>query len=313
MANSKQKVDISIRREGMDFVSPLMTASGTFGYGDEYDGLCDYSLIGAVVTKSLSLLPRVGNPPPRICETSGGGAINSIGLANPGVDEFIASKLPILPVSKTKIYLSLVGETVEEFVTLVEKLELVQSISGYELNISCPNVRRGGIDMGADSQAVTAIVGAVRAATDRFFSVKLTPNQPDIGRLAESAAKAGANALTLVNTLFGMSIDTEKRRPKLGSITGGYSGPPIKPVALASVYKAAQVVDIPIWASGGIVSGKDGIDFLLAGATTLQLGTVLFVDPQAPVRIMREMVDYCKRHNIKAITELIGALDTNVH
>lgn len=296
----------------MDFATPLMTASGTFGYGDEYDGLIDYSALGAIVTKSLSLYPRAGNPPPRICETSCGGAINSIGLANPGIDEFMTTKLPILPVSKTKVYLSIVGNTVEEFVTLIEKLEIVETIAGYELNISCPNVKRGGIDLGADSQAVEAIVKAVRAATNRFFSVKLTPNQPDIGRLAESAAKAGADALTLVNTLFGMSIDTEKRRPRLGSITGGYSGPPIKPVALANVYMAAQVVDIPIWASGGIVSGKDAIDFLLAGATTLQLGTVLFVDPHAPVRILTEMTDYCNRHSIMSIVDLIGALDTGI-
>ena len=308
----KNKIDFTITRDGMNLISPLMTASGTFGYGDEYRGIIDYSLIGGVVTKSLSLLPRPGNPPPRICETSCGGAINSIGLANPGVDEFMDKKLAILPIEDTKVYLSMVGETVEEFVCLTEKLEVVDSISGYELNLSCPNVRRGGLDLGADSQAVSAIVKAVRETTDRFFSVKLTPNQPDIGRLAESAALAGANALTLVNTLIGMSIDTEKRKPRLGSITGGYSGPPIKPVALANVYKAAQVVDIPIWASGGIVSGKDGIDFLLAGATTLQLGTVLFVDPQAPERILAEMTEYCHRHSINSISELIGGLDTHI-
>jgi len=307
-----KKVDLTISSDGMNLVTPLMTASGTFGYGDEYKGIIDYSLIGGIVTKSLSLLPRPGNPPPRICETSCGGAINSIGLANPGVDEFMEKKLAILPTSETKVYLSIVGEAVEEFVRLTEKLEVVETISGYELNLSCPNVKRGGLDLGADSQAVAAIVKAVRETTDRFFSVKLTPNQPDIGRLAESAAHAGADALTLVNTLIGMSIDTEKRKPRLGSITGGYSGPPIKPVALANVYKAAQIVDIPIWASGGIVSGKDGIDFLLAGATTLQLGTVLFVDPQAPERILAEMTDYCVRHGIESIGDLIGALDTSI-
>ncbi len=292
----------------MELRTPLLTGSGIFGFGDEFAGLVDYSHFGGIVTKSISREPRIGNPPPRICEAGGNGVLNSIGLANPGIDVFLREKVARLPIGKTRVFLSVVGDTVEDFVYTVEKLESLANIDGYEINVSCPNVKRGGLELGGDKEAVAAIVREVRAVTKRFISVKLTPNQTAIAPMAEAAVKAGANALTLVNTLIGMAIDAEKRLPRLGNITGGYSGPPLKPVALAKVWQTAQVVDVPIWASGGIVNGIDGIEFLLAGATCLQLGSVLFADPGAPGRVIAEMSDYCERHGGERLSELIGAL-----
>ena len=301
-------VNFKVEMGGMEFRTPLLTGSGTFGYGNEFIGLVDYQALGGIVAKSVSPEPRPGNIPPRICETSGG-VINSIGLANPGVERFMKEKIATLPFDKTRVFLSVVGNTVEDFVEVVENFETVPEVSGYELNVSCPNVKRGGLDLGGDQTAVSEIVKAVRATTKRFISVKLTPNQPAIAPMAEAAVKAGADALTLVNTLIGMAIDAERRKPLLGNITGGYSGPPLKPVALAKVWQASRAVDVPIWASGGMVTGLDCIEFLLAGATGLQLGTILFADPYSPQRVLSEMASYCDRHGISDLNELIGALE----
>ena len=301
-------LDLTIPMGDMTLRTPLLTGSGTFGFGDEFRSLMEYSSFGGIVTKSISLEPRTGNPPCRICEISSGGLLNSIGLANPGVELFLADKVSLLPMDLTKVFLSVVGNTVEEFVKVIEKLESVEGISGYELNVSCPNVKLGGLEIGGDIDAVALIVREVRSVTDRFFSVKLTPNQTAIAPMAEVAAKEGADALTLTNTLIGMAIDAERQRPLLGTVTGGYSGPPLKPVSLAKVWQASQVVDIPIWASGGIVTGLDGIEFLLAGASALQLGSVLLMDPYAPGRVMSEMTDYCARHGVEQLTDLIGKL-----
>jgi len=301
-------LDLTVRMGGLDFRTPLLTGSGTFGYGDEFLNLIDYKALGGLVTKSISVRNRPGNPPPRICETPGGGVINSIGLANPGVDAFIESKSAILPLNLTRVFLSVFGETVEEFVTVVEKLETISGVDGYELNLSCPNVKSGGISLGGDSAAVGEIVRETRAVTQKFIAVKLTPHQTQVAILAEAAVKAGADALTMTNTLVGMMVDAETRKPLLGTVTGGYSGPPLKPVALAKVWQAAKAVDAPIWASGGIVNGIDCIEFLLAGATGLQLGSVLFADPYAPARIISEMEAYCVRHGVNRLADLVGAL-----
>jgi len=301
--------DLKVTMGGMEFQTPLLTGSGTFGYGDEFLGLIDYSPLGGIVTKSITAYRRPGNPPPRICETPGGGVINSIGLANPGVDVFMAEKASILPVGLTRVFLSVFGETVEEFAGVISKLETIISFDGYELNLSCPNVSRGGIGLGGDIEVVGEIVREVRSLTKRFVSVKLTPHQTRAAPLAEAAVKAGADALTMTNTLVGMMIDVGTRRPLLGSITGGYSGPPLKPVALAKVWQAAQAVNVPIWASGGIVNGLDCVEFMLAGATGLQLGSVLFADPYAPSRIIREIEEYCCKYGISKVAELIGAMD----
>jgi len=302
-------VDTTVRMGELELRTPLLTGSGTFGYGDEFRTLVDYSKLGGIVTKSISLEPRSGNPPPRICETSTGGIINSIGLANVGVDSFLVEKVSILPIGETKVFVSVVGDSVEEYAEVVGKLEAVLGISGYELNVSCPNVKRGGLDLGGDRDAVEAIVREVRSMTKRFISVKLTPHYSVIAPVAEAAVEAGADALTLVNTLMGMVIDAERRRPLLGNVTGGYSGPPLKPVALAKVWQAAQAVDVPIWASGGMVNGTDCIEFLLAGASGLQLGSVFFADPGAPVRVLDEMIEYCERHGVGRLTDLIGCLE----
>ncbi len=301
--------DFNVTMAGVEFRTPLLTGSGTFGYGDEFLSLIDYKPLGGIVTKSLSIRPRPGNPPPRICETPGGGVINSIGLANPGVKAFILDKAHSLPVGHTKIFLSIFGETVEEFVTVLTRLETLDSIDGYELNLSCPNVRHGGISIGGDASAIGEVVRECRAITPKFISVKLTPHHTQVAPLAESAAKNGASALTMINTLVGMMIDAESRKPLLGTITGGYSGLPLKPVALAKVWQASHAVDLPIWASGGIVNGIDCIEFLLAGASGLQLGSVLFADPYAPGRILGEMDSYCQRHGVKSLKELIGSLE----
>jgi len=302
-------IDHNITMNGMEFRTPLLTGSGTFGYGDEFLSLIDYDPFGGVVTKSLSVKPRKGNPPPRICETPGGGVINSIGLANPGVDVFLEEKRHVLPIDKTRVFLSIFGETVEEFVTVLTKLEDIEGISGYELNLSCPNVKQGGIAIGGDAGAIAQTVRECRAITDKFIAVKLTPHHTQVAPLAEAAAKNGASALTMINTLVGMMIDVESRKPLLGTVTGGYSGLPLKPVALAKVWQASKAVDIPIWASGGIVNGTDCIEFLLAGASGLQLGSVLFTDPYSPGRILKEMDQYCLRHGVISFRELIGALE----
>ncbi len=303
------KLNFNIKLKGLEFKTPLLTGSGTFGYGDEYSPVVDYNALGGIVTKSISLEPRKGNPPPRICETSGGGLLNSIGLANPGIDGFLKDKVKLLPVNKTKVFLSVVGNTVEDFVAAILRLEKVDSISGYELNVSCPNVKRGGLDIGGDEGAVSEIVKEARPLTKRFLSVKLTPNQVNIASMAESAERNGADCLTLTNTLIGMAINAETRKAGLGTVTGGYSGPPLKPVSLAKVWQASQVVDIPIWASGGIINGIDCIEFLLAGASCLQLGSVLFADPESPSRVLEEMSGYCSKHGIEDISELIGAVE----
>lgn len=301
-------VDTSVAMGQLTLRTPLLTGSGTFGFGDEFAGVTDYTPLGGVVTKSLSPRPRPGNPPPRICETGSGGVLNSIGLANPGVDAFLADKVHCLPIGRTRVFLSVVGDCVEDYFEVVRKLETVDGVDGYELNVSCPNVRKGGLDLGGDRQAVEAIVREVRGLTRRFLAVKLTPHYPAVEPVAEAACKAGADALTLTNTLVGMAVDAERRRPKLGNLTGGYSGPPLKPVALAFVWRASRVVDIPIWASGGIVNGIDGIEFMLCGASALQLGTVLFADPYAPARILREMTEYCERQGVPRLSELVGDL-----
>ncbi len=301
---------MTVKMGELEFRTPLLTGSGTFGYGDEFLSLMDYAPLGGIVTKSLSIRPRPGNLPPRICETPGGGVVNSIGLANPGVDEFLLTKATILPVGMTRVFLSVVGDTVEEYAAVVEKLEKVEGIAGYELNLSCPNVKQGGLSIGGDAVAIGEIVREVRGLTKRFLAAKLTPHHTLTAPLAEAAVKNGADALTMTNTLVGMMIDAEKRRPLLGNMTGGYSGPPLKPVALAKVWQAAQAVDVPIWASGGIVNGIDCVEFLLAGASGLQLGSVLFADPYAPARILREMKAYCVRHGIERLTDLIGELES---
>jgi len=300
--------DMRLTMGGLEFRTPLLTGSGTFGYGDEFIGLVDYDALGGLVAKSVSLEPRPGNKPPRICE-AGGGIINNIGLANPGIERFLAEKANSLPFDKTRVFLSVVGRTIEDFVAVIERMESIPQVSGYELNVSCPNVKRGGLELGSDKEAVHAIVKAARAATTRFLSIKLTPNQTAIAPLAEAAVAAGADALTLVNTLIGMAIDAERRRPLLGNVTGGYSGPPLKPVALAKVWQAAREVNVPIWASGGIVNGIDGIEFLLAGASGLQIGSALIAEPGAPRRILSEMEDYCQRHGVERLSELVGTLE----
>ena len=287
--------------------NPVLTASGTCGYGVDLLPFFDISLLGGIVSKSLSLAPREGNPPQRLAETAGA-MLNSIGLQNIGVDEFIAQKLPLLRGCRATVIANIFGETVEEFAALAARIDAAEGVAGIELNISCPNTERGGIEFGVDPDATARVTGAVRSATRLPVIVKLSPNVTDITVIARAARDAGADILSLTNTFMGMAVDVERRRPILSSWSGGLSGPAIKPMAVHLVSKVAGAVNLPLIGIGGIRSGADAIEFLLAGATAIEVGTATFTEPSAPLRVAREIEEYCVRHGLAGVRELVGAL-----
>ncbi|HEY6193164.1 MAG TPA: dihydroorotate dehydrogenase [Bacteroidota bacterium] len=289
------------------FANPVLAASGTFGYGDECRDLVDANLLGGVITKSLSLEPRAGNPPGRIVETPSG-MLNSIGLANIGVRRFIAEKLPFLRTLRTRVIANIAASSVDEYCAVLSALELEEGIHGYEINVSCPNVKDGGLSFGTSCEMTAEVTRRLRALTAKTLIIKLTPNVTRIADFARAAADAGADALSVINTLIGMAIDTETRKPSLSTVTGGLSGPAIKPVALAKVYEASQSVRIPVIGVGGIMNARDAIEFLLAGASAVQVGTANFVDPAAGVTIVEGLNEYCLRHRIGSVRELTGGL-----
>jgi dihydroorotate dehydrogenase (NAD+) catalytic subunit len=293
---------------GLFLKNPVMTASGTFGYGEEYAPFVDLNLLGAVVVKGLSLEPRLGNPPPRIMETPSG-MLNAVGLQNVGVRSFIADKLPFLRQFDTRVIANIFGESVEEYQRMAEILGSTEGVHALELNISCPNVKRGGIAFGALPEAAAEITRKVRGATDLPLIVKLTPNVTDIAAIAVAVEAAGADAVSLINTLTGMSVDIERRRPHLANITGGLSGPAIRPVALRMVWQAVQAVKIPVIGIGGILTASDALEFLITGARAVQVGTAHFIQPAAVSKILSGIEDYLGRHGIGKITELIGTLN----
>lgn len=301
------KPDLSVEISGIKLRNPVMTASGTFGYGKEFSDYLDLEKIGAIITKGLSLKPKAGNPTPRIVETPGG-MLNAIGLQNVGIDAFIEEKLPFLRTVATPVIVNLYGNTLEEYGALAEKLDRLPEVAGLEVNISCPNVKQGGIVFGTDPAAAAEVVGLVRKSTSKPLIVKLSPNVTDIVLMAEACVAAGADALSLINTLTGMAIDLEKRRPVLANVTGGLSGPAIKPVALRMVWQVAKVVNVPIIGIGGIMSASDALEFILAGACAVQVGTANFLDPSAAQTIAAGMEDYLAKNGIAHIKELIGAL-----
>jgi dihydroorotate dehydrogenase (NAD+) catalytic subunit len=301
--------DLSVDLAGLKLRNPVMTASGTFGYGVEFTACMDLESIGAFITKGLSLKPRAGNPPPRICETPGG-MLNAIGLQNIGIDAFVAEKLPFLRMVKTPCIVNFFGETVEEYAEMAARLDAIPEIAALEANISCPNVKKGGIAFGVDPICAASVVSACRAATKKTLIVKLSPNVSDIVAMARACAEAGADALSLINTLLGLSVDLEKRRPMLANATGGLSGPAVKPVALRMVWQAARAVELPIVGIGGIASASDALEFILAGATAVQVGTANFVRPDAAQRIARDMESWLAAHGIGDVKTLIGALKT---
>ena len=305
-----QRPDMSVALAGIEMRNPVMTASGTFGYGAEFAEYLDLESIGAMITKGLSLKPKAGNPTPRIVETPGG-MLNAIGLQNVGVDAFIEQKLPYLKNVNTPVIVNLYGNTLEEYGEVASRLDGLPGVAGIEVNISCPNVKQGGIVFGTDPCAAQEVVGLVKRKTSKPLIVKLSPNVTDVVLMAKACADAGADALSLINTLTGMAIDLDRRRPVLANVTGGLSGPAIKPVALRMVWQVAKNVKLPIIGIGGIMNGRDALEFLLAGATAVQVGTASFLDPSAAQRIAREMEQYLVDNAIDSVASLIGAIEVS--
>jgi len=288
--------------------NPVMTASGTFGYGEEYAPYVDLNSLGAIVVKGLSWKARSGNPSPRIMETPAG-MLNAIGLQNIGVKNFINKKLPFLRNFDIAVIANVYGETVEEYLRVSELLTAAPGVHALEINVSCPNVKKGGVAFGTDPDMVADVTGRVRGITDLPLIVKLSPNVTDITVMAAAAEAAGADGVSLINTLTGMSVDVERRIPHLHNITGGLSGPAIKPVALRMVWQAARTVNIPIIGVGGIMTAADALEFIIAGATAIQVGTANFINPKATMEILAGIRDYMDRHKIN-IRELVGTLHT---
>jgi dihydroorotate dehydrogenase (NAD+) catalytic subunit len=299
----KMQVDIG----NLKLKNPVLVASGTFGYGDELSELFDVGQLGGIVTKSLTLKPRVGNPPPRIVETPCG-MLNSIGLANIGVDRFIAEKLPILRNFKTAIIVNVAGKRVEDYPEVVKRIEDAGGVDAYEINISCPNVKEGGLEFGTSREMTGKIVSSVRKVTGKTLIVKLTPNVTKVSEIAKVCKDEGTDAVSLINTVVGMAIDIKTRKPKLSTITGGLSGPAIKPIAIAKVFEVFQNVDIPIIGIGGIMNWMDAVEFLIAGARAVQVGTANFVDPTASIQILNGIISYCEENGISDINDLIGSI-----
>ena len=293
---------------GVPLKNRVLVASGTYGYGDDCLDLADPAGLGGIVTKSLSLKPRAGNPPVRIAETPSG-MLNSIGLANIGVHRFIREKLPFLKTIDTAVFANIAASTVEEYCEVLRILDAEEGIDGYEINVSCPNVKEGGLNFGTSVASVAEITRRLRPLTRRPLFVKLTPNVTHIAEFARAAEGEGADAVSVINTLIGMAIDIRTRKPVLSTVTGGLSGPAIKPVALAKVYETARAVRIPVLGIGGIASAADAIEFLLAGATAVQVGTANFIDPAAGIRIAAGIVAYCDENGIGDAGALVGALD----
>ena len=285
--------------------NPVLPASGTYGYGEEFLPFISPECWGAVVTKGVSPTPWPGNPPPRICETPGG-MLNAIGLQNVGMEAFARKALPFLRPYQTPVIVNIVGKSVEEYVSVAEHLSAFPEVSGFELNISCPNVKEGGIAFGTDPRAAAAVTAAVRAATDKPLIVKLSPNVTDITLIARAVEDAGADALSLINTLLGMAIDIKARRPILANQVGGLSGPAIKPVALRMVWQTYKQVRIPIIGMGGILTAADALEFLMAGATAVAIGTGLFIDPLTPQRVIDGIARFLEEEGFSSVRELVG-------
>jgi len=298
------KPDLSVEVAGLRLRNPVMVASGTFGYGPEYADLVDLSRLGAIVVKGISREPWKGNPTPRIHEVPGG-LLNAIGLQNPGAEGFIATYLPFLRKQNVPLVVNIWGRSVEDYVRVAERLSDEAGIHALEVNISCPNIKEGGISFGTRVDLAAQVVGAVRAATRLPLLVKLSPNVSDIRPFAKAAAEQGADAISLINSFPAMAIDIETRRPVLANVTGGLSGPAIHPIAVKMVYEAAQVVTIPIVAMGGIVSAREAVEFLIAGATAVAVGTATFAEPQTCLRVVEGLEEYLARHRLASVRNLI--------
>ncbi|MEN8190205.1 MAG: dihydroorotate dehydrogenase [Thermodesulfobacteriota bacterium] len=307
---SVKGVDLKVAIGPLSLANPVMTASGTFGYGREFEPYMDISRLGAVIVKGISLAPRAGNPPPRIVETACG-MLNAIGLENVGVERFIEEKIPYLKSLGTPVIVNVLGDTLGEYEEICRRLADVDGVAAIEVNISCPNVKKGGVAFGTDPKMAAAVTRAVKSACSLPVLIKLSPNVTDIVTIARAVEDGGADAVSLINTLIGMAIDLENRRPRLANVIGGLSGPAIKPVALRMVYQVAAAVSIPVIGIGGIETAEDAMEFMVAGATAVQVGTANFVNPAASVEMIDGMADYIRTSDIGSIRELIGSLQIN--
>jgi len=300
--------NLNIKIGKLQLKNPVMTASGTFGYGSEYSDFLDLTRIGCIIVKGTTIRARQGNPYPRMAETPSG-MLNAVGLQNKGVDYFISNIYPTVKDIDTNIIVNVSGSTIEEYVETAEKLNSLENIPGIELNISCPNVKEGGMAFGTSCLSAAQVVKAVRMAYKKDLIVKLSPNVTDISEIALAVEAEGADSVSLINTVLGMAIDAEKRRPVLSTITGGLSGPAVKPIALRMVWQVAQAVKIPVIGLGGIMNAADAIEFILAGASAIQIGTANFIDPTVTIKVIDGINEYLDRHKFQSVTDIIGALE----
>jgi len=299
--------DLRVNIGSLEIDNPVMTASGTFGYAREFENLMNLHRLGAVIVKGISLYPREGNPPPRIVETACG-MLNAIGLQNVGVDRFIAEKMKYLEGLNVPVIVNILGDSLDEYQEITDRLAGVPGVAGIEVNISCPNVKKGGVAFGTDPAMAAAVTAAVKAKADVPVMVKLSPNVSDITVIAKAVEDAGADSISLINTLIGMAIDLKTKRPALANIIGGLSGPAIKPVALRMVYQVAQTVSVPVIGVGGIDSAEDALEFMLAGATAVQIGTANFVNPRVSEEVIEGLGEYVSEQKLTSIRSIIGGL-----
>ena len=311
MVTTSENIDLRVRIGSLKLRNPVMTASGTFGYAREFGNLVNLHRLGGIIVKGISLSPRSGNPPPRIVETACG-MLNAIGLENVGVERFILEKLPYLNGLDTPIVVNVLGDSVEEYEEIARRLDGVEGISALEVNISCPNVKKGGVAFGTVPEMAATVTRKVRQATSLPLIIKLSPNVTDIVLMAQAVEEAGADAVSLINTLIGMAVDSRTRTPRLANVIGGLSGPAIKPVALRMVWQVASAVSIPVIGIGGITTADDALEFLLAGATAIQVGTANFYDPSAPENIIQGIKDYLQQQDEQSVRDIIGTLQTGL-
>lgn len=296
-------VDISTKIGNLELKNPVMTASGTFGYGLEYSDFLDLSKLGGFVVKGTTLEPRQGNPYPRMAETPSG-MLNAVGLQNKGVDYFMSHIYPSISSLDSEVIVNVSGASVADYVATAEKLSSLDRLRTIELNISCPNVKQGGMAFGTTCDGAASVVEAVRKVWKGHLMVKLSPNVSSIAEIAKAVEGSGADSVSLINTLLGMAVDVERRRPVLSTITGGLSGPAVKPVAVRMVWQVAKAVDIPVVGLGGIVTAADALEFIMAGASAVQIGTANFIDPTTPQKVINGLIEYCQRHNVSRLMDL---------
>ena len=301
-------VNLGVNIGGLNLKNPVLTASGTFGYGEEFADFIDLNRLGGFIIKGTTINHREGNPYPRMAETPSG-MLNAVGLQNKGVDYFIENIYPRIKDVDSHVIVNVSGATIDDYVAVCEKLASLDKINAIEVNISCPNVKQGGMAFGTTSEGAAQVTKAVRNAFPKTVIIKLSPNVTDITEIARAVEAEGADSVSLINTLLGMAIDVERQRPYLSTITGGLSGPAVRPVAVRMVWQVAKTVKIPVIGLGGIMNGRDAIEFMLAGASAIQVGTANFVDPTVTMKIIDYMEDYCLRHGVKDINEIVGMIN----